>query len=119
MIAIYQWGILCALIAGCTTSPPAIPVIEGSEGVRVVEDFRILGLSGCKALGRIEAKDGKVARDQSRYVGTTERAVTRLKNEAAKLGGDTAAIEQELESLESGERNGYSVTLIGTAYKCR
>lgn len=84
----------CTLISGCATSPPSIPVVEGSEGVRVVEDLRILGLAGCETLGRIEAEDGKVARDSSRYVGTNEKALARLENEAAKLGGDTAAIEQ-------------------------
>lgn len=110
---------LCTVTAGCVTRPPSVLAIERSDSVRVVEDFRIEGLAGCEALGRIEAEDGKVASDSTRYVGTTERAVARLKNEAAKLGGDTAAIEQDLESLQSGERNGYRVTLIGTAYKCR
>ena len=86
------WPALFSLmgLASCTSVPPAIPMLPKAESVKVLQPTPDIPRQ-CTSLGRLSESDGQ-AEGSGRYNGTDQRALLRLKNDAASQGANVIVL---------------------------
>jgi hypothetical protein len=117
---------LLLLCCACTNTAPGIRTAPGSDRVVVVHSLEEVP-GACHSLGPVAASDGQTE-GAGHYDGTTERALQRLKNRTAEIGGnllfspdnrdkryaDSLTVEVTVDCSKCGS----TVTLKGVAYSC-
>jgi hypothetical protein len=77
----------CVVVGACERSAaPVIPVFPGAGRIKVVHSEGELH-SSCRLLGRLSDSDGE-AFGPSRYDGSDDRAVSKIRNSAARIGAN-------------------------------
>jgi len=81
---------LALACAACSGTTPPIQEVAGANQVKAttIESE----VAACQRLSLETASDGKLGEGTDGYVGTEERALLRLRNRAAEIGGDTILI---------------------------
>ena len=114
------------LASGCRTGLPAIALTPRGQNVRVVYDQHDVA-AGCRTVAHLSAEDG-ITEGPGHYSGSVERAVLRLRNNAADVGANMVLLLSSRRREDPGyvvtevavdcPKCGQTVVVSGTAYAC-
>lgn len=103
---------------GCAETLPQIPVVDGSDRVKLLDQLQ--DADGCRDLGLISSTDGMTGHGRWQYEGSIERAMLRLRNEAVRRRADTLWVDETATeysySTEGG--GGSTIRLTARAFGC-
>lgn len=111
-IRFFTVAILVVVAVACSRTLPTIAHVTGAQSVQIIATTP--EGDSCVRLSTETVSDGKIGRGRLGYEGTEARAVLRLRNRAAELGGDAILLVDP----EAPENRGLGLPVETIAMDC-